>query len=360
MLPSLRDSNSSQPRTFSASALRFVLPAALLAVWFATAPTPAVAAVEDHSELSQNLQQLIDVVRATAGRKQEIVSQQPLPQDAVPTTNPRAGRPIRVVHIDPDARPGGNGTIERPFQSINDFQDLSDSAQASYDIIYIHGSGGIHVLDEPLQLAPWQQLLSSSVPHGINTSGGLFDLPGFNPLHAPPTLMSNTGNVIHLSHNNVVSGFFIDAGRFNTGSAIAGDGISGFNINRNEFRNGINGVSIVSGGASLNSIGNLSDNSFDNFLNDAFQLTHVGPGLLDLTIQNNTAINNGGIGFNITADGAPMNLNVIGNTATNNSSGFILNANNGAVVNGTFRDNRFSDSTGIPSRVTIRRGAIAF
>ena len=310
--------------------------------------------------------------------------------------DPDDGNPVVVVHVDPQAAGGGNGTIENPF---NDFDQFANDP--SNDILRVVASPVADaelLTDGPIVLFDDQRLLSSAVPHFVFAQQGTFALPGFTPGAALPRLINAqtaASSVVLLSEVTTqpeppegiheVSGFLIDGiGGLDplTGAVAVHDGItsqggiSGFDINRNVFEG-------VRSGTVLTHVGTTDGTqripAFDGVFVDN-TLTGIGPGsatgfgvtaingsTLRLLVDGNSATafagedDNGnglldagedfngdglltpGTGFRIAAEsGAAVDALVIGNAATANGSALTVSATGGGTVGVTSAGNAFT------------------
>jgi len=133
--------------------------------------------------------------------------------------NPQTGTPYTFAQVNSAAAPGGNGSINNPFQTIAQAQSANDQ------IIFVHtnsvftgaaatitmssgqsilgdGAGVVHTIDVP-------QLGSIALPH--STTGSL------------PVLESAAGSAVVLATNSIFSGFTIVNP---TANGIYGNGVS--------------------------------------------------------------------------------------------------------------------------------------
>ncbi len=133
--------------------------------------------------------------------------------------NPQTGTPYTFAQVNSAAAPGGNGSINNPFQTIAQAQSANDQ------IIFVHansvftgaaatitmssgqsilgdGAGVVHTIDVP-------QLGSIALPH--STTGSL------------PVLESAAGSAVVLAANSILSGFTIVNP---TAYGIYGNGVS--------------------------------------------------------------------------------------------------------------------------------------
>ena len=301
-------------------------------------------------------------------------------------TDPDDGNPILVTHVDPLGAAGGNGTVEAPFFSFNQF--VNDPETDILRVVADTGGEATLLTNGPITLFDDQRLLSSAVSHLVFSQQGTFTLPGATPGAALPRLLNvsaTPSSVIVLNEFtnqpeppegiHEVSGFTIDGtGGVNglTGVTALHDGITsqggvrGFDINRNVFEGVRSGVVLthldttdgtqrfpafdgVFLGNTLTGVGAGSVSGFD--------VTAVNGSDLNLLVSGNAAtafvgedvdgdgllgpgedLNGDGLltpgnGFRIAATGgAAVSATVTGNTATGNGSALTVEANTGGTV----------------------------
>lgn len=252
----------------------------------------------------------------------------------------------RVVHVDPNAAAGGDGTVENPYNSLA----LAQGGSQADDIVFVHpNSGGTSTnLDSGIVLQDRQRLLASTTQHTFTATQGTFDLPGYEAGSKP--VLDSSGVTVQLADGNEVSGFrFDDPGD----TAISGGTVNGFNINNNTFaHSGLNSTSSIfvsdlrgdgvirnntittsasasSGDAiSIASAGTakitIADNTISRNLsvggNDAIQIEALAGSDLEFAINNNQISNflaAGGYGINLISNGNSITGSASDNTITN-------------------------------------------
>ena len=293
--------------------------------------------------------------------------------------NPADSQAFQVLHVDPDSTATGNGTFESPFGSMDAL--VNNSAT---DIIMVQGrddgsgtnlsrTGGLALLND-------QRLLGAALSHSVVSTAGTIGLP---ILSANTPVISNSTNsalqsVVTLADNNEVSGFVIDGANLtgtDNGLGIQGSSLVSFNINQNTFRSYTDGVNLTG----VTGTGLFDSNTLTGVAgisNNGLLLTaDTAGGVLGLSLQNNTATDNGsltpfGVGFGVTAEnGATINANdptgtpstgIIANTGTGNGTGLALTTNTGGVINAVIEGNDFSGNTNTSTglRATANTGAI--
>jgi trimeric autotransporter adhesin len=137
---------------------------------------------------------------------------QELDEAFVPLVNPETSRPYNIAWVDNTAGPGGDGTVENPFEML-------PGQAPNADLVLVRRGVG-NTLGN-IQLVPNQRLLGEGVQHFVDTTRlGVIPLPQdqFNNSGPFPTLQSTTPDpVVTLSHNNMVRAF-----NFMTDNAISG------------------------------------------------------------------------------------------------------------------------------------------
>lgn len=304
----------------------------------------------------------------------------------IPAVDPDTGEEITVVHVDPNVSSTGDGTAERPFQRL---ESARTSNSSDVEIILVRpGTGGtsnVFALSGPLTLLENQRLLSTSVHHTFDSQFGTFLLPGFTG--GPKPIISNlettVSSIVVLQGGDEVRGFILNGisgtpGVFHSG--VTGAATSGFAIRDNEFRNVLNGVSIAHVGTGLGLVTNntFTGRGFGSI--DGFSLLHSS-GTLDLLVSNNAAtgflgedadgngilnagedadgdnvLDTDGVGFKVAATGSGTTINandpenatqplgILANKSTDNGTGFVMESEDGAVINADVQANTFDDN----------------
>lgn len=277
---------------------------------------------------------------------------------AVSTAECFAGGPIRVAHIDPDAAAGGDGTFERPFNSIAAFQALDDAQQSQYEIILVHArdDDSDTNLNTTITLFDCQRLLGAGIAHNFTATQGTFVLPAVLDATSPRLTNSAAPGqaVVTLADHNEVSGFLIDASGgsgdpTDPGAAVAingldlnpfdaGDptGVRDFNINRNTIENATLGIQITTETGLLLQTGRITENIIRSTSDDAIQINASGNALLALFVDDNEISGGGAIvGLDFLIDGNTFGQPwVITNTsiAGFDITGFILDLTNANAI----------------------------
>jgi hypothetical protein len=151
--------------------------------------------------------------------------------------------PIEVRHAASFAAPGGDGSVERPFQTLAALQAGSGPGQ----ILFAH-SGSVFT-GPGITLQPGQRFLGEGVPHYFQSAQGVFLLPRASSRPGQPLILNPIGPAVTLASGTEASGLHIRTsdtasqeeiqGRgpalavLVPGDAIVGKGVTGVNIHRN-------------------------------------------------------------------------------------------------------------------------------
>ena len=265
----------------------------------------------------------------------------------------QAGVPITVLHVDSNAAPGGTGGIQDPVDN------LFDASNQPQDIVFVHGDS-VFVGEEMAISTEGQRFLGEGIPHLVNSDQGTFLLPSANPAGATPQILDAPSVAVYIAADDAeVSGFEIDNA---TNVGIYGNGVGGFDVNRNRITRSNLGVgfeNVTSAGLIEENIANdnvvgfavngdnistFNDNIADGNDDDGFVVFGNNAG----TFTNNSASDNGGVGFSFDDNTGTFT----DNTATSNDShGFIYTHNTGTFTENTATGNEgngfnFSSNSG--------------
>lgn len=160
--------------------------------------------------------------------------------------DPGTGAPYTFAHVNSAAAPGGNGTINAPFQTI------TAALATDASIIFVHANSVFSGANANIVMNAGQALLGDGggLLHAITVNGGSIILPHAASSTSLPVLQSSTGNAITLAPSTVVSGFTITNP---TNNGIFGNGASNVVVN-NVNINGAGGDGILL----LNSTGTVT------------------------------------------------------------------------------------------------------
>ncbi|MBS0266057.1 MAG: right-handed parallel beta-helix repeat-containing protein [Planctomycetes bacterium] len=250
------------------------------------------------------------------------------------------GTPIFVLHVDNTAAAGGDGSVERPLNH------LPTSTATNVDIVFVHSGNGLSTnMDQGITLNNWERLLGAGIPHMFTDTLGTYQLPGYTPGQATPTItnVNPGGAAVTLASHNEVSSFkipFNTAGQTNQG--IVGTGITDFNINNVTITGAGNStlLPIPTVGAinltDATGTGIIASSKFLNNINaDGIRINNSS-GTLDLAVTKTQSSNNLN-GMELIADNATINPTVSQFTATNNTrDGIAVGLTSGSSMTGTF------------------------
>ena len=282
-----------------------------------------------------------------------------------------AGTPVTAIFVDPDRLTNGDGTFERPFNTLQGFANTPNTT-----LVIVDGSAASRTVNGSITLFGDQKLLSTSILAAggvqLNTNLGLITLPslaGFGDATpvSPVFTSPNGGTLVTLAGANTeVAGFTFDGSTANAAipnsTAISGSNLVDFNIHHNTFQNYRNAVVLNNAtGVGLFQANTLIGTPGTSI--DGFRLANSGTGLLDLFVntstplagstlpaQGNNISGNDGAGVSITArNRAVINAHIEGNNISNNGNGVILDAAatrsviNASIANNIFDGNRGED-----------------
>jgi hypothetical protein len=174
--------------------------------------------------------------------------------------NPSTGTAYTFAHVNSAAAPGGNGTINSPFQTIN--AALASNA----GIVFVHANSVFSGANATVALNPGQALLGDGggVLHTLAVQGGNIILPHAASSASLPVLDSSTGDAITLASNTLVSGFKITNP---TAAGIFGNGVSNAAIvNVSIDRSGGDGILLTNSTGTITISNATITNSFGNGL----------------------------------------------------------------------------------------------
>jgi hypothetical protein len=147
----------------------------------------------------------------------------------IPLTQPD-GSALRVVHVNSAAAPGGDGTIENPFDMLTDADDPGNSQEG--DIIFVHSQSvfngdSISLLDDQRLLGEGLDADGNPLLHMVDTDEeGTIEIPESSPGArnlARPMIVDALGDAITLANDNEVANFDVDGGS----SAVVGMNLTG-------------------------------------------------------------------------------------------------------------------------------------
>lgn len=158
--------------------------------------------------------------------------------------DPATGSPYTFAHVLSTAGPGGNGTVNNPFQTI------AAAQLAGRDIIFVHANSAF---TNNIVLNPGDRIMGdgSGIQHFIQIPelGSLLLPQGAGAL---PTLTVSAGNALTLANNTSLSGFVISTTNPG-GSGVFGSAVQNVSLDH-VFINGTGGDGIQL----LNTAGSIS------------------------------------------------------------------------------------------------------
>jgi len=197
---------------------------------------------------------------------------------------------IDFVHVNSGALPGGNGSVETPFQSLADVAGNSSPRS----VIFGHANSVFN--GESIVLQSGQQLLGEGVEHIIGTKYGPVILPtATDPdlITSVPLIQGFAGDGVTLAGDNVVSGWTIRNG---AGSGIVGTNVANIVIDEVVVEgNGGDGAALSPASGTIR----VTDSRFDTNGGDGLRIQAAGSGTANTYIQQVAFLDNGGNGLQI-------------------------------------------------------------
>jgi hypothetical protein len=142
--------------------------------------------------------------------------------------DPVTGQPLIIKHASSSASADGDGTVERPFQTLKELQEGS----APGHILFAHAGS---VFDKQrIVLQNGQRLLGEGIQHTYTSALGAFVLPRATSATGLPIISNSANRAIVLASNTEVAGLVIKNPDRN---GIFGRDIGNINLNRNTITN---------------------------------------------------------------------------------------------------------------------------
>ncbi len=256
---------------------------------------------------------------------------------------------LEVAWVDSAAAPGGDGTVEHPFQTLAG----AEGVPAADFILVRHGDGTPY--DGGITLKDNQRFLGEGIEHlfdayaqfGKVAIQGTFTLPttatdpnglSADPLDTP-IITNSGGNAVTLANNNEVSSFHINSP---TGAAIFGSGITDFNLNNLDINTpGLGGI-LLSNAAGQ---GTINTATIDGGFGPGVQISNVNTAPLNLDITNIGSVTGTDQALSILANNSEIVANIDTFLASGNMSGLDVTASNGGAFTGQILSSTFDGST---------------
>ena len=183
-------------------------------------------------------------------------------QDPVLAINPDTNGTWRVFHVDNTAAPGGNGTFERPFDTL---AEANQAANAQYDIVFVRdGDGTANGYNTNFSMLANQQLLGDGVSHFIQTQNGLLQLSNDKD-GITPIITNTSGAAVTIANGVTVSGFRINGAQ--TGIAANGNLTGEAKLERIAINGGTTGLNLQNVSGTINASNFLINNTSGTSLN---------------------------------------------------------------------------------------------
>ncbi len=263
--------------------------------------------------------------------------------------NPANGLPFFFDHVASYAAPGGNGTVELPFQTID-----QTNPNVAEDIVFVHANSvfsgdldGNGVFDNVVTLQSNVRFLGEGqingvdVLHTINAQGiGLIPLPRATNFPNRPLFINGIGDGVTLASRSEFSGFVVGdpgtPGSGPTGNGVFGTGgVNNVRISQTDINfAGLDGMLFDNAGGSI-----IIPNS--RIFNPTGTALHVRNGMPGIIFSGDGIPDTG----DITNTGAPALVveDTLVGSSVNLTGADILNT--GSATHGIFIDNVFGAVT---------------
>lgn len=276
-------------------------------------------------------------------------------QDLVLAIDPDTGLPYNVLHVDNLAAPGGNGSVDTPFDSLA----AAEAASTTDDIIFVREGGGTtRNMDTGIVLKDGQLLLGDGVQHLIPLADGTsFILCNDIDGNRPTITNIGLGNAVTLANRNTVRGFVIDGSAGGMQNGISGnagatltDGIiEDVTITGNPILNGI----------FLNDIAGdwrFARNDIQTAAFDGIQILNTSDPTSIFTFQDNIVSNNGRDGIHFDNYDAAAITFIDNQTDGNGRDGIRLENHNNSLGVGTAFNFLDTDATTATAQNNVQNG----
>ena len=219
-------------------------------------------------------------------------------QDVQLAIDPDTGLPYDVFHVDNLAAPGGDGTVENPFDNLA----AAEAASGPDDIIFVNEGGGTtRNMDQGIVLQDGQLLLGDGVQHLIPLADGTnFILCNDIDGNLPTITNVGLGDAITLANRNTVRGFIIDGSDGGLVNGISGN--AGFTLNDGIIEDVTITGSPILNGIFLNDIAgdwSFNRNNIQSAFLDGINIQNTSDPLGTFTFQDNIVSANGRDGIHI-------------------------------------------------------------
>jgi len=159
---------------------------------------------------------------------------------AVMAIDPATSQPYVVAHVNSAAAPGGNGSVNSPFQTIAAAQAVNN------DLVFVQAGSIFHGANATIVMKNGEQLFGdgTGVQNFITAAGvGPLLLPHGPTAGSVPVLDSATGASVTLANNVFLSNFSISN---SSGPGIAGNNVGGVVVQNVQVNHsGSDGIQIV-------------------------------------------------------------------------------------------------------------------
>jgi hypothetical protein len=142
-------------------------------------------------------------------------------QNGVLAVDPATGKPYVIAHVDSSAAPGGNGSVNNPFQTIA----AAEAGTVGANIVFVNAGSVFHGSASTVVMNNGEFLFGDGTgeQHFINVPGlGSILMPHGSGTGNLPVLDSANGTAVTLASNSQLAGFSITN---SSGAGIVGNGV---------------------------------------------------------------------------------------------------------------------------------------
>ena len=277
-----------------------------------------------------------DQVEQPMMRNEHIVRAHQTPQVA---SNPTTGLPWNVIHVNNAAQPGGTGTAETPFTTI---EQANAKAENPNDIVFVAAGNATYSQSQPFTpLAANQQFIGDGAPYFLPTSCGPVNLAS-GPTR--PTISNPTGPSVTLDGGLTTANFIVSGSRVGVeanAGLLVGDkaSVSNYQINGSGVGTTLQtGIKVVDTSGTVNFSNTLVQNMTDttflvdtngkapvvNFQGSLLNDTATNGGVSTPIIAIRDSLGGGGGTINIATGGTPAGSTVANKVSDTGGLGVIV------------------------------------
>ncbi|GIW80129.1 MAG: hypothetical protein KatS3mg105_1936 [Gemmatales bacterium] len=277
-------------------------------------------------------------------RQQNIIVDRQFDTRGEVALSPTTGQPILVTHFNSAAAPGGDGSVNRPFNML-------PNGTVSGDILFAHANSVF--TNQFIVLQDGQRFLGEGTLHTFVSQFGTCTLPrATNGTVSPMIVDAPPIAAVTLANNTEVAGFTFSG--LTPNIQIDGDNINNVIIRSNQFLNSNSGIDLFNVGGNVL----ITNNTFNNMNDVAIRIDERGTTQSNVQINNNTLSNLGSDGVVVTVqDNANVVLTADNNTVDTTSfasDGFFVDVSGNGTLNATVSNSTFQNISGQSLNFTAR------